>query len=74
MSRLDSVVIVLFEVIGTLLVAAGAGVVAGWWLGWAGLIASGVIVLGAAGLSSYQQSKVAQGLLIARQRTQAPSS
>jgi hypothetical protein len=73
-ANLDSVVIVLFEVIGTLLVAAGAGVAAGWLIGWAGMIISGIVVLIAAGVSSYQQTKVAQELLDSRQRTQAPSS
>lgn len=73
MANLDSVVIVLFEVIGTLLVAAGAGVAAGWLIGWAGLIVSGIVVLVAAGVSSYQQTKVAQELLDSRQRTQASS-
>jgi hypothetical protein len=72
-ANLDSVVIVLFEVIGTLLVAAGAGVAAGWLIGWAGLIVSGIVVLVAAGVSSYQQTKVAQELLDSRQRTQASS-
>jgi hypothetical protein len=36
----------LLDVLGLLLVAAGVGFALGHWIGWAGLLGSGVVVLG----------------------------
>ncbi len=42
----------LLDVLGLLLVAAGAGLAAAVWIGWAGLAVSGVVVLAGSALAA----------------------
>lgn len=51
MTRLDEVVIIVFEVLGILLLAAGAGASSAWLIGWGGLAVSGAVLLAAASLA-----------------------
>lgn len=46
------VVTTALDVLGLLLVAAGGGVLAGRWLGWAGLLVTGLVVLAGSQLAA----------------------
>lgn len=52
---LQEVIIVGMETLGLLLLAAGLGMLAARWIGWAGLAVTGLALVGSAALAARQQ-------------------
>lgn len=55
MRLIQEIIIVALETLGLLMVAAGLGMFAARWIGWAALAVTGLGLLGAAALAARQQ-------------------